>query len=219
MYNGMYWNDIQLIFFWYTHITFCFDRCFVLHNIQKWNYSRRSVNGQHVGSWLSLTLPVFHAYIKNVELRHINNTYMLQPRARWPRRASCLLSPCFWEARLLRNPCECLWGKKTQPREGVSPSPSEGRQGDCSCGPSVNRRLLCPFGNHSWKHSTHTHTLLCPSSPASLCFLTSSCRVCEGPMAWCGGSRTAQPESPDHGVLWRQWLPPLGIQGQGPMTE
>lgn len=137
--------------------------------------------------------------------------------------SSCILP---FESLLLRstssrNPCECLWGKKTQPREGVSPSPSEGRHGDCSCGPSVNRRLLCPFGNHSWKHSTHTHThfSLCPSSPASLCFLTSSCRVCEGPMAWCGGSRTAQPESPDHGVLWRQWLPPLGIQGQGPMTE
>lgn len=64
MYNGMYWNDIQLIFFLiYTH-HLLLQSMLVLHNIQKRNYSRRSVNGQHVGSWLSLTLPVFHAYIK-----------------------------------------------------------------------------------------------------------------------------------------------------------
>lgn len=65
MYTGMYWNDIQLILLIYTHITFSLRSMLVLHNIQKWNYSRRSSrNGQHDGSWLSLTLPVFHAYIK-----------------------------------------------------------------------------------------------------------------------------------------------------------
>lgn len=95
MYNGMYWNDIQLIF---SDIhTSPFASIDALFYITYKNGTTADVafNGQHVGSWLSLTLPVFHAYIKNVELRHINNTYMLQPRARWPRRASCLLSPCF----------------------------------------------------------------------------------------------------------------------------
>lgn len=65
MYNGMYWNDIQLISFFliYTH-HLLLRSMLVFTQHTKWNYSRRSVNGQHVGSWLSLTLPVFHAYIK-----------------------------------------------------------------------------------------------------------------------------------------------------------
>lgn len=63
MYNGMYWNDIQLIFLIYTH-HLLLRSMLVLHNIQNGTTADVALTGQHDRSWLSLTLPVFHAYIK-----------------------------------------------------------------------------------------------------------------------------------------------------------
>lgn len=118
MYNGMYWNDIQLIFpHIHTSLFASIDACFTQHT--KWNYSRRSVNGT---AWPVLAFShtaCVSCLHKNVELQHRNNTYMLHQRSHMSSLCTLLLSPCFWDTYLFTG--VWVFVECARQREGASP--------------------------------------------------------------------------------------------------